>query len=133
MTKSLELHGGTFMTMEDCYQELGGNYVEVCKLLPKPSLIERFTARFLDDPSFHDLCREIEAGNREAAFRAAHTLKGVCANLSFSRLLASVGRLTEVLRPEADTIPDTAVALLEIVRRDYQHTVDTIREYQRER
>ena len=34
------------MTMEECYQELGGNYAEVCKLLSNPSLIERFTAEF---------------------------------------------------------------------------------------
>ena len=121
------------MTMEECYQELGGNYAEVCKLLPNLSLIERFTARFLDDQSFCDLCREIENGNREAAFRAAHTLKGVCANLSFDRLLETVSRLTEVLRPESDTIPDAAVALLGNVRQDYQHTVDTIRKYQGER
>ena len=121
------------MTMEECYQELGGNYAEVCKLLPNPGLIARFTARFLDDPSFHDLCREIENGNRAGAFRAAHTLKGVCANLSFTRLLEAVSRLTEVLRPEADTIPDAAVALLEKVRQEYQHTVDTIRKYQGER
>ena len=121
------------MTMEECYQELGGNYAEVCKLLPNPGLIERFTARFLDDPSFCDLCREVEAGNRAAAFRAAHTLKGVCANLSFTRLLESVSRLTEVLRPETDTIPDAAAALLENVRQEYQLTVDAIREYQQER
>ena len=121
------------MTMEKCYQELGGDYAEVCKLLPNLSLIARFTARFLDDPSFHDLCREIENGNRAGAFRAAHTLKGVCANLSFTRLSETVSRLTEVLRPEADTIPDAAVALLENVRQEYQHTVDTIRKYQEER
>ena len=48
------------MTMEECYQELGGNYAEVCKLLSNPSLIERFTARFLDDQSYCDLCKEIE-------------------------------------------------------------------------
>ena len=121
------------MTMEECYQELGGNYAGICKLLSNPSLIERFTARFLDDPSYYDLCREIENGNRQAAFRAAHTLKGVCANLSFTRLMETVSRLMEVLRPEADRIPDAAVALLEDVRQDYQHTVDAIRKYQRER
>lgn len=121
------------MTMEECYQELGGNYAEVCKLLSNPSLIERFTARFLDDHSYCDLCRELENGNREAAFRAAHTLKGVCANLSFTRLMETVSRLMEVLRPEADRIPDAAVELLEDVKQDYQLTVDTIREYQRER
>lgn len=121
------------MTMEECYRELGGNYAEVCKRLPNLSLIERFTARFPDDPSFHDLCREMENGNRAGAFRAAHTLKGVCANLSFTRLLESVSRLTDVLRPETDTIPDAAAALLENVRQEYQLTVDAIRKYQQER
>ena len=115
------------MTMEECYRELGGNYAEVCKRLPNLSLIERFTARF------HDLCREMENGNRAGAFCAAHTLKGVCANLSFTRLLESVSRLTDVLRPEADTIPDAAAALLENVRQEYQLTVDAIRKYQEER
>ena len=118
------------MTMEECYRELGGNYAEVCKRLPNLSLIERFTARFPDDPSFHDLSREMENGNRAGAFRAAHTLKGVCANLSVTRLLEAVSQLTEVLRPEADTIPDAAFALLEKVRQEYQHTVDTICKYQ---
>ena len=121
------------MTIEECYQELGGSYAEVCTRLPSPRLVEKFAAKFLEDQSFETLCKEMEAGCRQEAFRSAHTLKGVCANLSFTRLLEAVSRLTEVLRPEADTIPDAAVALLENVRQEYQHTVDTIRKYQGER
>ena len=117
------------MTMEECYQKLGGNYAEVSARLPSPHMIERFVTRFLDDRSFETLCSGIEAGNREEAFRGAHTLKGVCANLSFTRLLESVGQLTEELRPESDVVPDKAVVLLECVRRDYQITVDAIRNY----
>ena len=33
-----------------------------------------------------------------AAFRAAHTLKGVAANLGFAKLAAAAGELTEILR-----------------------------------
>ena len=117
------------MTMEECYRKMGGNYAEVCARLSSPRLVERFAGRFLEDGSFETLCREMEAGRREEAFRAAHTLKGVCANLSFSRLLASVSRLTEELRPDTDTIPGTAAALLEEVRCDYRATAEAIREY----
>lgn len=117
------------MTIEQCYQALGGNYAEVSSRLPSARLIEKFVGKFLEDPSFDTLCAQIQAGNRPEAFRAAHTLKGVCANLSFTKLLTSSAALTEVLRPETDTIPETAAALLEDVRRDYAQTVDAIRAY----
>lgn len=120
------------MTIEECYQELGGNYGEVSTRLSGPAMIQRFAARFPDDPSFAALSRELEAGNRREAFRAAHTLKGVCANLSFSRLQASAAALTEVLRRESDTVPAEAVLLMETVREDYQTTVAAIRRFLRE-
>ena len=71
----------------------------------------------------------MEGGQRQEAFRAAHTLKGVSANLGFDRLQASAGRLTELLRPETDTIPDDAASFLEEVRLDYEVTVNAIRAY----
>ena len=117
------------MSIEECYQEMGGSYAEVSTRLPSPRLIERFVLKFLEDKSFEALCAEMEAGNREAAFRAAHTLKGVCANLSFTRLLHSAAELTEVLRAESDAIPAAAPDLLETVRHDYQTTVSAIRSY----
>ena len=117
------------MTIEECYQEMDGNYAEVSKRLPSTRLIEKFIVKFLEDGSFETLCGELQAGNRAEAFRAALTLKGVCANLGFSRLMVSAGRLTEVLRPETDAVPDGAAALLEDVRRDYQLTAGAIRRY----
>ena len=85
--------------------------------------------RFPEDKSFETLCREMEDGNREEAFRAAHTLKGVCANLGFTRLMESASLLTEELRTEREGIPETAAALLENVRCDYQSTVSAIGRY----
>ena len=117
------------MTMEECYQELGGNYAEVCKLLSNPSLIERFTARFLDDQSYCDLCKEIENGNRQAAFRSAHTLKGVCGNLSFTALFEKASALTESLRNNDSKISEEARVLFENVEQAYRNTVETIQAY----
>lgn len=93
------------MTIQECYQNLGGDYAQVETRLPSVSLVKRFITKFLDDGSFSELCRTMESGQRAEAFRAAHTLKGVCANLCFDRLLASASQLTELLRPETDTIP----------------------------
>ena len=121
--------GKNCMTMEECYQQLGGNYAEVSARLPSLRLVEKFVGKFREDKSFEMLCAAMKAGDREEAFRAAHTLKGVCANLSFTRLLDSASRLTEALRPAADAIPAGASALLEEVRRDYEETVRAIQSY----
>lgn len=117
------------MNLEECYEKLGGNYAEMCMRLPKPALIEKFIGKFLEDDSFNTLSRQLELGNRAEAFRAAHTLKGVCANLRFMRLLDSASRLTEELRKETDTVSEEARKLYEEVRRDYETTVNAIREY----
>lgn len=117
------------MTIQECYQEMGGNFAEVSGRLPSAKLIERFALRFLDDPSYADLCKAMEAGNREEAFRAAHTLKGVSANLSFTQLLNSAHALTELLRPQNPEIPQGADALMANVRRDYETTVSAINKY----
>lgn len=117
------------MTMEQCYQALGGNYAEVSNRLPSARLVVKFLGKFLEDPSYEALCAQLQAGNRLEAFRAAHTLKGVCANLSLGRLLQSVTELTELLRPETDTIPEAAQTLMEAVRSDYQLTTAAIRAY----
>ena len=40
----------------------------------------------------------LAAGNTEEAFRAVHTLKGICANLGFERLYEEASEMTELLR-----------------------------------
>lgn len=117
------------MTIQECYNKLGGSFEQAENRLPSVSLIKKFVAKFLDDSSFSELCRAMQSGERKEAFRAAHTLKGVCANLSFDRLFSSVEQLTEVLRAETDTIPENAFSLLENVKKDYALTVETIRAY----
>lgn len=117
------------MTVQECYQNLGGDYSQVEKRLPSVSLIKRFITKFLDDGSFSKLYQAMQAGQREQAFRAAHTLKGVCANLSFDRLGASASQLTELLRSEGDGIPEGSALVFHAVKQDYALTVDTILAY----
>lgn len=118
------------MTIEQCYEALGGSFAEVSMRLSSTRLVEKFIGKFLSDGSFCELCTQMAAGSRRDAFRAAHTLKGVCANLGFGRLLGSSSRLAELLRPEGDGIPQEAQALLDQVREDYRITVEAIRAYQ---
>lgn len=117
------------MKIEECYEMMGGSYTEVSGRLPSLRLVEKFIGKFLEDGSYQSLCDAMEAGNRAEAFRAAHTLKGVSANLSLGRLQSAVGTLTELLRPEGDAIPGEAAGLMEEVGAAYQVTAAAIRAY----
>ena len=74
------------MTMQECYKAIGGNYEAVLGRLHSEALIQRFTLKFFEDQSYLQLKQALENKNYEDAFRSAHTLKGVCQNLSFDRL-----------------------------------------------
>ena len=115
------------MTLQECYQQLGGDFAKVKTRLPSDSLITRFITKFLDDSSFSDLCLALDNGRRTEAFGAAHTLKGVCANLGFDRLGTSASKMTELLRPEGNGVPEDAVFILGEVSHDYEATVSAIR------
>lgn len=104
------------MTIEECYQRMGGDYAQVLGRLSSAGLVKKFIAKFLDDGSFAELEAAMEQGNREQAFRAAHTLKGVSANLGLERLRQSASELTEMLRPVSETIPPEAAVMVEQVR-----------------
>ena len=86
------------MTMQECYKAIGGNYEAVLERLHSEALIQRFTLKFLEDQSYLQLKQALENKNYEDAFRSAHTLKGVCQNLSFDRLYEVSNELTELLR-----------------------------------
>ena len=61
----------------------------------------------------------------ETAFRAAHTLKGICLNLGFDNLFAPSQELTEKLRG-ATTIEGTD-ELFAAVEKEYDRTCEALR------
>ena len=86
------------MTIQECYRQMGANYEDVLKRLYNEGMICRFTLMFLNDDSYPKLEQALKEGNVKEAFRAAHTLKGVCQNLGFTNLYQPTYDLTEVLR-----------------------------------
>lgn len=117
------------MTLKECYAALGGDYDEVMGRLRSERLVQKFVLKFVDDGSYDLLRASLEAGDREEAFRAAHTIKGVCANLAFNTLLASSEELTEALRDGAPPRPGEE-ELIRRVEEDYGRTVQAIRAFQ---
>ena len=96
------------MTIQECYEAIGGNYEDVLRRLRSEALIRKFTLKFLEDQSYPLLKQALGDNNYEEAFRGAHTLKGVCQNLSFDRLYEVSSELTELLeRPDRREAGDT--------------------------
>lgn len=61
-------------------------------------MLKHFLRLFAKDDSFAKLQVALAVGNTEEAFRAAHTLKGICTNLGFERLFEKASKITELLR-----------------------------------
>ena len=114
------------MTLRECYAALEGNCDEVLNRLRSEALVQKFVLKFLADGSYELLCSSMESENYPEAFRAAHTIKGVCQNLDFTRLYRSSSELSDALR---NGFTPEAPALAERVEADYRQTVEAIRAY----
>ena len=114
------------MTLESCYAAMGADYQDVLSRLRSERLVQRFVLKFLDDKSFELLQSSLAQGNTEEAFRAAHTIKGMCQNLSFTQLECSSTALTEDLRAGGS---DRVEGLFAQVQADYARTVEAITAY----
>lgn len=93
------------MTIEECYVKMGANYQDVIKRLPSAKMIEALV---------------------ELAFRAAHTLKGVCMNLGFDHLYKPSFEITESLR--AGNL-ELGLQQFGAVKEQYTKTIDALNEF----
>ena len=85
------------MEIRKFYETIGSDYKDVEKRMGSEKLVVHFVGRFMQDKTFASLSEAMEKNDGEAAFRAAHTLKGVCSNLGFDRLREASSELTEAL------------------------------------
>lgn len=113
------------MTMRDFFKEVGGDYDKVLSRLQGEALIKKFVKKFSDDKTMEYLISSFKEGRIEDAFRAAHTIKGVAANLGLDMLGESAAELTERLRG-AENFPEEKY--LEKVSEAYEFTVEKIKE-----
>ncbi len=114
------------MTIRECYEMIGGDYDGVIGRLRSDRLVQKFVLKFPADGSYELLLRSIGEGNAQEAFRAAHTIKGMCQNLGFTALERSSAALTEKLRGGG---LEGYEAYLPAVKVDYTRTVEAIAMY----
>lgn len=86
------------MNVKEFYAATGGDYEGTLSRFLSEERVKRFALKFEQDPSFSQLCEALKNGDVGEAFRAAHTLKGVCQNLGFDSLYRISSEITEILR-----------------------------------
>lgn len=86
------------MEIRECYRKINGNYDTVYACFHSDKQILKFLLKFLDEKSYANLLNSLNKEDYEAAFLAAHSLKGICQNLGFSELFTVSERITEALR-----------------------------------
>ncbi|MCI8481298.1 MAG: Hpt domain-containing protein [Oscillibacter sp.] len=117
------------MTLQECYAAMEGDYQDALGRLRSDRLVQKFVLKFLADGSYDLLTQSMEEENYAEAFRAAHTIKGVCQNLGLTKLLNSSSELAEALR---NGFTPEAIPLTERVKADYRQTMAAIQAFQKE-
>lgn len=118
------------MTVQELYHVIG-NYEEVKSRLMSDRIVEKFIVRFPGDPSYEQLMDAWDQENGEMIFKAAHTLKGVCANLSISGLFEIADQITEAYRPgqeQAQSGEEISDLMAELKLR-YEKTAKAIQQF----
>ena len=118
------------MDLRDCYNSFGGDFDEVLGRLRREETVQKFAFKFLDDKSFSLFESSIGSKDYEDALRAVHTLKGICQNLSFTRLFESSSLVTNALK-ENDW--NKAVDMMPKLSKDYYETINVIKDFKNSR
>lgn len=71
------------------------------RFMGNEALFAKFLLKFKDVKNYAGLVESLDQGNFEEAFKYAHTLKGVSANLGLDPVCKPVSALTELLRGKA--------------------------------
>lgn len=121
------------MTIEQCYEKLGGDFQRVCDRLPGRSFVERFMKRYLEDDSAQQVLLALEKRDPGEAYRYALALKGVAGNLGFENLERSAAELAKALRGRGGVVTPEIQTLAETVRRNHTAAVKILRLYLEER
>ncbi len=113
------------MNLQEFYKEAGGNASEmIARLGGNEEIIKKFLVKFLSDNSFTELERSLDSSDTQTAFRMAHTLKGVAANLGLETLFTHASSVTEFLRFNKYTSAKNAMPELST---EYSHVIKLIK------
>ncbi len=114
------------MLLKEFYERIEGDYEGIIGRLRSEAMVIRFLNKFLEEKSYEELLLVAKENDVANAILAAHKLKGVTANLSFTKLCNLLTELLQDLRKEnQDKVNEE---LLTKVKENYTLIVELIKE-----
>lgn len=104
----------------------------VARFVGKQDLYVKFLGKFLQDTSFEGMKNSIEQKQYTEAFEYAHSLKGVCGNLSLSPVTEQVSELTEILRNKetlSESEQQNVQELLDAMTKSYEDVIQILKQH----
>lgn len=105
----------------------------VKRFMGNEALYTKFLLKFQQDESFSKIEQFVKEKNAEETFKAAHTLKGVAANLGLDRITKDASDIVEMFRGKSefsDADPDLLAATMEHLRTTYDALMKILAENQ---
>ncbi len=120
------------MTIQELYQNIGGDYDQAIRVLRMDKLIDKHIRKFASNGVVDELLNCKDAMNPTQLFEASHAVKGVTANLGLIKLSEMASEITEEFRPGNDRkMSDEDVKeRIEAIREIYALTLEGIRKYE---
>ena len=104
------------MTLQELYGRIGGSYEAARRILPMDTLISKFIIRLLSDGSCGRLMEAYAHDDARGIFEAAHSMKGVYANLGLLELssMSSARAIAAATSPSGVDFSMRPLALVEM-------------------
>lgn len=114
------------MTIRECYEILQGDYEDIYSRLEEEDEVLYFMQMFLNDESYQKMLIAIKEADARTARMQAHTFKGVCVNLAFTKLTEIIMEISERLYSGEKA---QAMELLPVLDEEYTRTLSCLQEF----
>lgn len=115
-------------------EQIGADVTTAIKrFMGNEALYAKFLMKFQQDESFAKIEQYVAEKNAEETFKAAHTLKGVAANLGLDGIAKDASDIVELFRGRSefsDADPDILETTMEHLRSTYEALMGILAEYQ---
>lgn len=112
------------MTVKEFYEKHNSDYEGVFGRLMTEARIIKYLRKIDEQGDFVSCMAAVSAGDWETAFRASHSLKGICLNLGLTSLFTPASEFCENLRGGSPKEP--VDPMLEALKTEYEATISDI-------
>ena len=87
------------MTLQELYQQIGGDYDQALRVLRMEKLVDKHIRKLTKNGLIEALVGAGETMDPTQLFETSHAVKGNCANLGLANLSAAASEISEEFRP----------------------------------